>query len=82
MGCRFDSLALPFLAGRNTARMGHLLYVRALECTVRIGFYRALIAGLEFSLTTHFLLGISSHAPNEVISCMLLALYSTLQDQV
>ena len=54
---------------------------RALECTIRLGFYRALIAGLEFSLTTHFLLRISFSSPNTVISCILLVLYFTLQDQ-
>ena len=38
-------------------------------------------SGVRVQSYTHLLLGIGSRAPNTVISCILLALYFTLQDQ-
>ena len=69
---------MAFLAAQEL----HSSTKRALECTITIRLYKASIAQLEFSLTTHFLLGIGFCALNIAISsCILLALYFMLREQ-
>jgi len=52
----------------------------ALECTMEGCFFEVPIAGLEFSLATHFSAWNQLPRPNAMISCILLALYFTQQD--